>query len=194
MSKFMKALIPFMLVLALLIASVPAFADAVAPSATPIVIAKVAVARSTYNGSVQTPKVVVRDVNGKEVSAEYYNVNVTGTAKNAGKYLVTVTGKAPYVGTASNVFIIHKAKNPYTLSANLKSNGQKTFTVSVSGAKEGAKVSVVKAYHRTRKGITVSGRKVTVPAGIHGWMKVIAKSSETKNYKATTKFISVRIG
>ena len=192
MNKVWKVLLPLVLVMALLTASMPAFAADL--SATTKAIGYVKVSAKTYTGKTLTPTVKVYDTTGKRVSAKYYKVKVTGTPKNAGTYKVTVTAKAPYTGKKTANFVIRKAKNPFKIVA-----GKTTFTrnmtkIQTSSIKViGAKGAKLGKWHSTGRNVHVRGGKIVVNKGIYGRCTISIATYATQNYKATRKFITITV-
>ena len=192
MNKVWKVLLPLVLVMALLTASLPAFAAESSPTTKAIGIVKVA--STTYNGKKQAPTVKVYDTEGKKISSNYYTVKVTGTPKNAGKYKVTVTAKAPYTGKKTATFVIKKAKNPFTIKVGkttFKRNRTKnqTTSIKVTGAK-GAKLG---KWLSTSPNVYVKGGKIVVRRGFSGRATISIATYATKNYKVTRKYIYITV-
>ena len=192
MNKVWKVLLPLVLVMALLTASLPAFAAESSVTTKPVGIVKVSAA--TYNGKKQTPTVKVYDTTGARISSRYYKVKVAGTPKNAGKYKVTVTAKAPYTGKKTATFVIKKAKNPFTIKAGkttFKRNRTKnqTTSIKVTGAK-GAKLG---KWLSTSPNVYVRGGKLIVKKGFYGKATISIATYATKNYKATRKYIHITV-
>lgn len=193
MNRIAKALIPFVLIVALLIAAMPVFA---AESPTTMAIDSVTVKNATYNGKQQTPKVAVYDANGNKIKSRYYAVKVKGSPVDAGRYLVTVTAKAPYTGKKSAWFKIGKAENPFRISVGQKyfkrnTTMDQTTSIRVSGVKENAKLSSWKSLNT--KLATVRGGTVTIKRGKYGTAAITITTRATKNYKATKKTICIKV-
>ena len=76
----------------------------------------------TYNGKVQTPKVIAKDTAGKTlVNGTDYTVKYAAGRKELGKYTVTVTFKGVYAGTRTLKFGIYPgapASFSYTATSN----------------------------------------------------------------------------
>jgi hypothetical protein len=192
MNKFWKALVPFVLVLALLMGSVPAIA---AESATTKAIAKVTIASSTYTGKQQTPKITVYDTDGNVVSSEYYSYKTYGSI-SAGKHKVVVTAKAPYTGKKTGYWYINKAKNPFTITVGKKTftqNNEKNQTtwIKVSGVWGGSKV--LGRWTTTTNNVYAYKGKVTVKKGFHGTATLSITSKEITNFKATKKSVTITV-
>ena len=191
MNKVWKVLLPLVLVMALLTASLPAFA---AESPTTKAIGTVKVSAATYNGKKQTPTVKVYDTTGARISSRYYKVKVAGTPKNAGTYKVTVTAKAPYTGKKTANFVIKKAKNPFTIKAGkttFKRNRTKnqTTSIKVTGAK-GVKLG---KWFSTSSNVYVKGGKIVVRKGFYGSAILSIATLSTANYKYTKKYIRITV-
>lgn len=192
MNKVWKVLLPLVLVMALLTASLPAFA--VSLSATAKAIGTVKVSAATYTGKKLTPTVKVYDTDGKRVNSKYYKVTVTGTPKNAGKYKVTVTGKAPYTGKKTATFVINKAKNPFTIKvgkSTFKRNRRKNQTTSIKVT--GAKGASLGKWLSTNPNVYVKGGKLIVKKGFSGSATLTIVAKATENYKRTRKAIRIKV-
>lgn len=192
MNKVWKVLLPIVLVMALLTASLPAFAAA---SPTTKIIGFVTVSAKTYNGQKQAPKVKVYDTTGKRVPARYYKVKVAGTPKNAGTYKVTVTGKAPYTGKKTAKYVIKKASNPFKIKAGkttFRRNKYRSQTTSIKviGVKENAKVG---KWSSSKPQVYVKGGKIIVRKGYYGTSYVSIKVYPTKNYKGARKSLKIKV-
>lgn len=192
MNTLKKVLVPVLLIVALLVATLPAFA---AESPETKIIANATVTEMTYNGKVKTPKVKVYDTDGKKVSSKYYTVEVDGTPKDAGKYALTITGKGNYTGTVKATLVIHKARNPFTLKAGKTSftyNKKKTqtTTIKIVGRKESAKMN---PWTTTKAKVYVKSGKIYVKKGFKGTAIISIKSRATKNYKPTTKTLKITV-
>ena len=212
MNKFCKVLIPLILVMSLLLASMPAFAaenaaetEANASSPTAGVIGRVTIKSTTYNGKRQTPKITVYDKAGKKLSSKYYKVTkVSGSGasangvkwpKNAGTYKVTVKGQNGYTGTKTRNYVIRKAKNPFSIKVgkrSFKRNTQKTqsTTIKVTGVKGKAKIT---RWASTSPNVYVRGGKLIIRKGCYGSARISVSTLATKNYKYTRKSITITV-
>ncbi len=191
MNKVWKVLLPLVLVMALLTASLPAFA---AESPTTKAIGTVKVSPATYNGKKQTPTVKVYDTTGARISSRYYKVKVAGTPKNAGTYKVTVTAKAPYTGKKTANFVIKKAKNPFTIKAGkttFKRNRTKNQTTSIKVTE--AKGVKLGKWFSTSSNVYVKGGKIVVRKGFYGSAILSIATLSTANYKYTKKYIRITV-
>jgi len=190
MSKFLKALITFVLVVALLVGTVPAFA---AESPTARVISRAVVRSATYTGKKLTPKITVYDTEGRRVSSKYYSVKLSGRF-TAGKHKVIITAKAPYTGRITTAFKIYKASNPFKISVGKKSFNRnmkvaQSTRIKVSGVKEQAKY-IIKS---NKSGVTIAHNRITIKKGWYGTAIITVKTAATKNYKSTTKTIVIKV-
>ena len=190
MCKCLKALIPFVLVMALLVGTMPAFA---AESPTTRVISRAVVQSATFTGKKLTPKVTVYDTEGRKVSSKYYTVKIHGKIY-AGSHNVVVTAKAPYTGKVTAVFKIYKASNPFKVSVGKKSfkrdkQAAQTTAIKVSGIKEQAKYTI----KSNKSGVTIAHNRITIKKGWYGTATITVKTAATKNYKSTTRTITIKV-
>ena len=191
MNKVWKVLLPIVLVMALLTASLPAFA---AESPTTKAIGFVTVSEKTYTGQKLAPSVKVYDTNGKRVDAKYYSVTVKGTPKDAGTYKVTVTAKAPYTGKKTAKFVIEKASNPFTIKAGKttfkRKSKKQTTSIKLKNVKGNARVG---KWYSSSPNVYVKGGKIIVKKGFSGSATLSVKAHSTKNYKGTRKYITITV-
>ena len=191
--KNLKKLIAIIMVIALMI---PCTAMAATESVTSQELTKknttITCSTLTYTGKKQTPKTIK-----VQYKTTDYTVKVT-SGKNAGTYSVKITGKGKYAGKVSSSYTIKKAtqkkltvKNGYkTKKASTFKKKAKSYTFKVSGVKDKAKVT----YQRSSKKIVVKNGKITLAKGIKkGTYRVTVKVAATKNYKATTKTIKIKV-
>lgn len=202
--KNLKKLIAIIMVIALMI---PCTTMAATESVTSQELTKknttITCSTLTYTGKKQTPKTIkvqYKTKSGKKVTLKAgtdYTVKVT-SGKNAGTYSVKITGKGKYAGKVSSSYTIKKAtqkklkvKNGYkTKKASTFKKKAKSYTFKVSGVKDKAKVT----YQRSSKKIVVKKGKITLAKGIKkGTYRVTVKVAATKNYKATTKTIKIKV-
>lgn len=203
MISFKKALLPVLLIIALLVATVPAFAfaegEAPATSATPSVtvkkLAKMTITNTKYNGKKQVPKVKVYDEDGKVVSSEYYKVKVTGYPKNAGTYAVKVSGKGIYTGTLTGKYVIKKIANPFWIKLGrseipYRQHRRSVTRLRAKGVKGKAELS---DWTVSKSGVYVNGHWAYITPGFKGKVRLSITAKETKNYKATTKSVTITV-
>ena len=191
MNRIWKVLLPMVLVMALLIASMPAFA---AESPTAKAIAKVKVSSATYNGTKQSPSIKVYDTAGKRVSSKYYTVKLPSKRIGAGTYKIQITAKAPYTGTLKAKFVIKKAKNPFKIKVGKKTftrNKKKTQSTSISLTK--AYTSVFTEWTTTSSKVLVKGGKLIIKKGYYGTVTVSIASKESPNHLKTRKAIKITV-
>lgn len=191
MYRIWKALLPMVLVMALLIASMPAFA---AESPTAKAIGKVKVSSTTYNGTKQSPSIKVYDTEGKRVSSRYYTVKLPSKRIGAGTYKIQITAKAPYTGTLKAKFVIKKAKNPFKIKVGKKTftrNKKKTQSTSISI--KNAYTSQFTEWTTTSSKVFVKGGKLIIKKGFYGTALVSIASKESPNHLRTRKAIRITV-
>lgn len=159
---------------------------------------KISCSNLTYNGKTQKPKVTVK-FGGKTLKSGTDYTATIKSGKNAGSYSVTVKGKGNFSGTKKVTYKINKAtQSKVTVSHNYKATKasklkkkSKSFNITVKGVKDKAKVT----YSSNSKKVTVNSKgKVTLKKGISkGTYKITVKVAATKNYKAYTKTISIKV-
>ena len=110
---------------------------------------------------------------------------------NAGTATVTITGKGKYTGTVSKTFKINQAAQPITVKSSAASVAVgKTATVSVSGVKESASCT----YKSSDTGIaTIVASTGRITAKKVGTVTITVTTAATKNYKATSKSLKVKV-
>lgn len=145
---------------------------------------------TTYTGSAKKPKVTV-ERNGKTLTkGTDYKVTYSNNV-DAGKAKVKITGMGKYAGTDTVSFTIKKASNQITASnvTKTKKNKKQTFNLKAS-ALEDAKLT----YTSNNSKITVSeSGKVSIPSGYSGTATITIKAAATKNYKKTSKKVTVTV-
>lgn len=144
----------------------------------------------TYNGKKQT---VTLPASG------FYTVSGTTSATAVGKYTVTVTLNDKTNTTWANgstddltlTWAIVPAANPITVKNVTKTMSTKAQTVKLGAkAKENAKLS----YKSSSKSVKVDKNgKVTIAKNFVGKATITITSKATKNYKATTKKVTVTV-
>ena len=209
MHKLKKALLPVIMVIAMLVMSVSASA-ASSPTAKKLGKVTVSPASYTYNAYDRTPKVTVKDADGKSVAGKYYTVFWKNN-EEAGTATVTVKGKAPYTGSAKTTFKIKRAgayafvnkpaKTTVTVKAkDVKKKAKKVGRIDEylkrSSKKYTKSVGVKATYKTNSKYVKVSKKGyITVKKGAKkGTYKITVKLKATKrNYKAATRTITVKV-
>lgn len=144
----------------------------------------------TYNGKKQT---VTLPASG------FYTVSGTTSATKVGKYTVTVTLKDKTNTTWADgstadlklTWEITKPSNTITVKNVTKTTSTKAQTVKLGAkAKESAKLS----YKSSSKSVKVDKNgKVTIAKNFVGKATITITSKATKNYKATTKKVTVTV-
>ena len=147
---------------------------------------KVALASESYvyDGKVKQPAVTVT-YSGKTLKAGTdYTVKYDNN-KNAGTASVTVTGKGGYGNSVKKTFKITKAQQTITVKKTTVTFTSAKVTL---GADAAGKISFVSA----NKTIAIpSGSKLKLKKA--GVVAITVKAAATKNYKAATKKITLRI-
>ena len=157
---------------------------------------KFSAASFTYDGTRKCPQVQVKDIRGAVISPanytlQYYNNVNAGTATAH----VTFTGKY-YKGTLSAAFKIEPAKQNITVkngSASYKKSAvaKKARTFSIGAA---AKTKLTYKSSNKKYVTVTSGGKVTVKKGApKGTYKITVSAVKTKNYKAATKTVTIKV-
>lgn len=144
----------------------------------------------TYNGKKQTAPLA---------ASGFYTISGTTSATAVGKYTVTVTLNDKTNTTWANgstddltlTWAIVPAANPITVKNVTKTASTKTQTVKLGAkAKESAKLS----YKSSSKSVKVDKNgKVTIAKNFVGKATITITSKATKNYKATTKKVTVTV-
>lgn len=144
----------------------------------------------TYNGKKQTAPLP---------ASGFYTISGTTSATAVGKYTVTVTLKDKTNTTWANgstddltlTWAIVPAANPITVKNVTKTASTKAQTVKLGAkAKESAKLS----YKSSSKSVKVDKNgKVTIAKNFVGKATITITSKATKNYKATTKKVTVTV-
>ena len=144
----------------------------------------------TYNGKKQTAPLA---------ASGFYTVSGTTSATKVGKYTVKVTLNDKTNTTWANgstddltlTWAIVPAANPITVKNVTKTASTKAQTVKLGAkAKENAKLS----YKSSSKSVKVDKNgKVTIAKNFVGKATITITSKVTKNYKATTKKVTVTV-
>ncbi|MGO5541820.1 hypothetical protein ACTQWG_04795 [Blautia sp. HCP3S3_H10_1] len=197
MKSFKKIAVTVLATVMMLLMSVTVFAaDSPVKTSFNASLAKKTV---TYNAKKQTPKVVVKDANGKTINKKYYKVTYSKQGfKNAGKYKVTITGKGKYAGYKETITYTIKSK---AQKVTLKKD---SFSTTKKAVKKKAKsIGTIKA--TTRKGAKVTyttnnskikvskNGKITVAKGTKKGTYQIKVTVRTKNYKTVNKFVKITV-
>lgn len=144
----------------------------------------------TYNGKKQTAPLA---------ASGFYTISGTTSSTAVGKYTVTVTLNDKTNTTWANgstddltlTWAIVPAANPITVKNVTKTASTKAQTVKLGAkAKESAKLS----YKSSSKSVKVDKNgKVTIAKNFVGKATITITSKATKNYKATTKKVTVTV-
>ncbi|MGN0393742.1 MAG: hypothetical protein ACI4EF_00095 [Coprococcus sp.] len=157
---------------------------------------KTSVKNLTYNGKVQTAKVVIKDGSRVLVEGTDYTIKYL-THKNAGYYTAKVKFIGNYAGTKDVKYAIHKldqkvtVKGTTSVKASTVKKASKKYSLKVS-VKANAKVS----YKSNNKNITIDKNgKITVKKGTKKGTKatITITTKATTNYRAATKKITFTV-
>ncbi|MDY2627215.1 MAG: fibronectin type III domain-containing protein [Lachnospiraceae bacterium] len=143
-----------------------------------------------YNGKARKPAVTVK--NGAVILTKGTDYTVTySNNKNAGTAKVTIEGTGLYSGTIEKEFTINKISNTIKASNYSKTYSKDTRSFSIETEVKGnAKLT----YKSNNSKITVNNKgTVTVKAKYIGKATITITSAATKNYKKTTKKITVTV-
>jgi len=131
--------------------------------------------KTTYNGKVKSPEVVIKNSKGKVISSDNYTVTKAKGRKSVGKYKYKITFKKQYKGTKSLYLTI----NPKATAVKKVSAVKKGFKVSwskVSKQTSGYEVLYAKNSKFTK------GKKLVKIKGYKNTSKTIKKLSSKKTY------------
>lgn len=120
---------------------------------------KLSSASCIYNGKVQSPKVTVKNSNGKTISKKYYTVSYSEGRKKTGRYSVTVTFEGNYSGKKVLYFNILPSKTskltPSSSTTSVKASWKK-----VTGA-DGYKAELLSSKGKVLKTVTTKKTSYT---------------------------------
>lgn len=141
-----------------------------------------------YNGKPHKPPVVITGLSSSKYTITYKN-NI-----NAGTASMTIVPKkdSGYTGSITKKFKIAKANNKITASKTsiTKYYSKKAQTVTVKVKALGkAKLS----YKSSNKKVTVKSGKIKIPKKFKGKVTITVTAAATKNYKKTTKKITLTV-
>lgn len=166
------------------------------PTFAPVVRKKIGKAKITlsrsryvYTGKAIKPGVTV--VYGKTTLKKNRDYKIVYSANvSAGKATVKITGTGKFEGTAKKTFTITRAAQKLTLKAGAgRVSVGKTITVKAGGAKETRKYSF-KSSNRAVAKVSSKGKITGVKVGT---VKITASTSATRNYRAGSKTITVKV-
>ena len=154
---------------------------------------------TTYNGKVQTPKVVVKDAKGKTINSKYYKVTYKKSYnfKDNGTYKVVVKGTGKYAGFQKTLTYKIKlrnqkvtiAKDNYTVKASTVKKKAKTYKLSVKQQRG----KVTYSTDNTNIKISKDGKKLQVAKGTKKGTYNVKVVVRAKNYRTVTKYIHVTV-
>lgn len=144
----------------------------------------------TYDGKKKEPAVTVKNGSvtlrkGKDYTVSYRN-NL-----NAGTAAAIVKGAGKYTGTLEKAFKINKANTTIKASNVTKTTAKKAKTFSLKAKCSG---SGALTYSSRNKRVKVSKKgKVTIPKNFVGETQITIKAAASKNYKAASKKVTVKV-
>lgn len=144
----------------------------------------------TYDKKAKTPAVTV--VYGETELKEGIDYTVTySNNTNAGTAKVTITGKGNYTGTATETFVINKAKNKLTVNKTsyaLKYS-KKPQKLTLKASATAGKIT----YSSNKAKVKVNKKgKVTIAKNFTGKATITIKVTD-KNYKTATKKVVINV-
>ena len=146
------------------------------------------IAGKTYNGTVQTQAVVVKDGNTTLTNGTHYTVAYKNNT-NAGTASVVIAGKGNYGGSVTKTFTISKAANAITAKSFTKTYSTKAQSFSLGAKAKGGTLT----YASNNKYVTVTkAGKVTIKAKYVG-RAVITITAQNSNYNKATKKVTVTV-
>ena len=148
-----------------------------------------------YNGKKQSPKVVVKNENGKTLKGNKDFKATYKTCKNAGTYTVTVKGLGKYAGYEE------KLTYKITKKAQTVKVSKASYTVKANNVKKKAqsmKLKVTKKagtvqYTTNNKNIKVKNGKIVVAKGTKKGTYKVTVTVKSTNYKTVTKHVKVTV-
>ena len=162
--------------------------EKIAPKAiTPAVT--LSAASYTYDGTVKTPAVTVKDGSTVLKKNTDYTVSYSAGRKNAGTYKVTIQLKGNYTGTAAKTFKINPAAQKITAKSYTKVLGAKAFNL---GAKRTVGNGKLTYKSSNKKVATVSTKGLITVKGI-GKATITITAAKTANYKVATKKVTITV-
>ena len=147
------------------------------------------IGNKTYTGKEAVQNIIIK-YNDTVLSKDTdYTVSYKNNI-NAGTASVIITGKGNYTGSVTKTFTINKAVNKITAK-----NFIKTYSTKAQSFWTGVKVADgVRTFKSNSKSVTVSkSGKVTIKAKFIGKATITITAPETKNYKKTTKKITITV-
>lgn len=109
-----------------------------------------------YSGKIKTPKVIVKDRQGKKVSTAHYTVKYAKGRKNVGRYAVTISFKGNFTGKAVRYFkIVPKG-------SKLSGISKKDNSLTVRWTRQKEQISGYQIQYSTNKNFRGNTKTVTV--------------------------------
>ena len=151
----------------------------------------------TYNGQARKPAVKVVDVAGKVIPANHYTVEYEDN-KNAGTATVNICfdGESSHYETElEKEFKINPASQSISVKVGSKKYKKSTLAKKSQKFSIGAKAKNKLTYKAGSKRLSVSSKgTVTVKKGTpKGTYKVTVNATKSRNYKAASKTVTVKV-
>lgn len=200
--KFLKKLMVVLLTVIMILPLTAHAAGTDSPAKRDLANATITTKTLTYNGKTQKATLTVKIGDQTLTEGTHFTVVGDRTKKNAGTYTLKIKGIGKYTGTQTVTFTVKKAAQKVKVTGTSIKSGVKTYKA--SSLKKSSKTFRLKVtrkanakvtYSAPSRKITVSKTgKVTVKKGTKkGTYKVYVKTKATKNYKASTKIIKIRV-
>ena len=154
----------------------------------------------TYNGNNKTPKVTVKDKNGKAISASNYTVTYPKVRKAVGTYKIKITFKGYYSGSINKTFKINPPPTNFSRLKALSKTKLKISWKKISGV-NGYQITYAlnKSFNKGAKTITIkkpstTSANLSVKHNVKYYARIRTyKTVGGKNYYSSWKSINFRI-
>lgn len=144
----------------------------------------------TYDGKKKEPAVTVKNGSATLRKGTDYTLSYKNNL-NAGTAAAIVKGAGKYTGTLEKAFKINKANTTIKASNVTKTTAKKakTFSLKAKCSRSGALT-----YSSKNKRMKVSKKgQVTIPKNFVGETQITIKAAASKNYKAASKKVTVKV-
>ncbi len=159
-------------------------------------VKKIKLSQTTYmfNGTARYPAITVTDISGKTVPGQYYKA-VYYNNKNVGTATVHLTFSGKYRGTMEKTFTITRATQKISVKISSKTYKKAAVAKSSKSFSIGASAVNKLTYKSSSKYVTVNAKgKVKVKKGTpKGIYKITVSAAKSKNYKAASKTITIKV-
>lgn len=150
---------------------------------------KLSANKFVYNGMVQKPKIVVKDVLGNTVSPKYYDVVYSGDSIEIGQYTVSLIFKERYSGTKKLTYYITDSQATITAKNVNMVLGSKSKKLNITVTGEYAGLS----YKSNNPQIVSVSSDGKITAKKIGSATITITAGATEQYDAVTKKITVKV-